>query len=170
MKVIPWEGAWTIRKNCTNAMHMETNCIVMHATKETVQSVYTPQRKTSSTLCREERRNQHCTFPQIQDIVIHFHLKPSLLIWKDNFVLMLTRKGRGVDFCVPIMFWSVRLQRFGAWIFPLVWHWWLLGVLEPQMFGPGIDVQYVQLLRQMVSSKIFHKLLEIYHPGAQRGR
>jgi len=38
------------------------------------------------------------------------------------------------------------------------------------MFGPGIDVQYVQLLRQMVSSKIFHKLLEIYHPGAQRGR
>lgn len=48
----------------------------------------------------------------------------------------------------------MRLQIFGAWIFPLVQHWWLLGALGPQMFGPGVDVQYVQLLRQMVSSKI----------------
>lgn len=90
-----------------------------------------------------------------------FSLKPKIiLIWQDNFISMLAKKGGGVcrkiiSFSVPIMFWSVRLQRFGARIFPLVWHWWLFGVLGPQMFGPDVDVQYVQLLRQMVSSKIF---------------
>lgn len=157
IKVIPWEGAWTTRKGCPSAMCVGTNCRVMPDPKETA-------KKFPLHISTNSRYSEA------------FSLKPKhILIWQVSFVLMLAEKERewlrkeSLFLCAHNAvinevadIWSMDIPTgttlVAAWC-PWatdVWSWCWCPIC------PAIEADGEQ--------QNIPKLLELYHPGAQRGR